>query len=124
MRRLLLFLVMYGAGAANSAAKQIVVKAGVLIDGRGRILRNQQIAIEGSRIASVGPASGTTTYDLSQFTVMPGWIDTHVHLDWHFDKTGKLAKPQNEKPEQTVLYDAENAWDTLVGGFTTVQSVG
>ena len=55
---------------------------------------------------------------------MPGFIDTHVHLDWHFGPDGALAKPDTERPEQTVLYAAENAWLTLQGGFTTVQSVG
>ena len=124
MRKLLLFLFVCGAIGSGLRAQQIVIRAGTLLDGKGGVLRNQQITIEGSRITSVGPANRRATYDLGQFTVMPGWIDTHVHLDWHFDKTGKLAKTQNEKPEETVLYDAENAWMTLEGGFTTVQSVG
>jgi len=55
---------------------------------------------------------------------MPGWIDTHVHLDWHFGADGKLAKPNTDKPEDLVLFDAEDAWLTLQDGFTTVQSVG
>ena len=56
---------------------------------------------------------------------MPGWIDTHVHLDWHFDpKTNKLSTRNGDKPEETALFAAENAWLTLNGGFTTVQSVG
>ena len=102
----------------------IVIRAGTVLNGKGGVLRNQDITVEGARITSIRPASGKATYDLRALTVMPGWIDTHVHLDWHFDKTGKLAKTQNEKPEETVLYDAENAWLTLQGGFTTVQSVG
>ena len=56
---------------------------------------------------------------------MPGWIDTHVHLDWHFDPaTNKLSNRANEKPEDLALFAAENAWLTLQAGFTTVQSVG
>lgn len=105
-------------------AQTVVIDAGTVFDGKGGVLRDQQITIEGSRITSIKPGHGVATYNLRDLTVMPGWIDTHVHLDWHFDKTAHLAKQQNEKPEETVLYDAENAWLTLEGGFTTVQSVG
>jgi imidazolonepropionase-like amidohydrolase len=55
---------------------------------------------------------------------MPGWIDTHVHLDWHFGKSGMLSQGQGEAPGELALHNAENAWLTLAGGFTTVQSVG
>jgi len=55
---------------------------------------------------------------------MPGWIDTHVHLDWHFDEAHHITNRNNESRETLVLYSAENAWVTLQGGFTTVQSVG
>ncbi len=105
-------------------AQTIVINAGTVFDGKGGVARNQQITIEGSRITAIHAGRAPATYDLKGLTVMPGWIDTHVHLDWHFDKSGKLAHQQNEKPEETVLYDAANAWATLVGGFTTVQSVG
>ena len=54
---------------------------------------------------------------------MPGWIDTHIHLTWHFDSQHKLAN-HSEPPQAAALYAAENAWVTLQGGFTTVQSVG
>ena len=55
---------------------------------------------------------------------MPGWIDTHVHLDWHFDETHHITNRNNESRETLVLYSAENAWATLLGGFTTVQTLG
>ena len=110
--------------ASFSGAQTIVIDAGTVFDGKGNLLHNQQITVEGSRIVNVGPGRAPANYKLSNLTVMPGWIDTHVHLDWHFDRSGKLAKTQNEKPEETVLYDAANAWSTLAGGFTTVQSVG
>jgi imidazolonepropionase-like amidohydrolase len=45
-------------------------------------------------------------------------------MDWHFGKSGKLSQGQGETPGELALYAAENAWNTLVGGFTTVQSVG
>jgi imidazolonepropionase-like amidohydrolase len=45
-------------------------------------------------------------------------------MDWHFGKNGKLSQGQGETPGEVALYAAENAWLTLAGGFTTVQSVG
>jgi imidazolonepropionase-like amidohydrolase len=46
-----------------------------------------------------------------------------VHIDWHFGLNGK-SNPPGEQPQETVLFAAENAYVTLMGGFTTVQSVG
>jgi imidazolonepropionase-like amidohydrolase len=63
------------------------------------------------------------TYDLRGMTVMPGWIDTHVHVNWHFNADHKYVGGR-EDPKDSALYTAENVWLTLQGGFTTVQSVG
>jgi imidazolonepropionase-like amidohydrolase len=86
-------------------------------------LKDRQIVIEGSRIVSVGPASEKPTYDLRGLTVMPGWIDTHVHINWHMDANHKSISGR-EAPELNALYTAGDAWITLLGGFTTVQSLG
>ena len=104
--------------------QRLVISAGTVIDGRGAVLHNQQITIEGSRIVSIDDSKIAADIDLRKYTLMPGWIDTHVHLDWHFGKDGKIVRQRNEAPEELVLRDAENAWLTLQGGFTTVQSVG
>ncbi len=108
---------------AVSFAQPIVLETSTLLDGKGGTLKNQQIVIEGSRIRSIAPGKAAATYDLRGLTVMPGWIDTHVHLSWHFDSNHKLVN-QSEPPQTSALYTAENAWLTLQGGFTTVQSVG
>jgi imidazolonepropionase-like amidohydrolase len=122
-RLLLLFLTALLPYLANG---QTIVRAGMLIDGKGGVLKNQDIVIEAGKIRAVRPAARSTPadYDLSSMTVMPGWIDTHVHMDWHFDANHKLANRNQEKPQQLALFAAENAWLTLQGGFTTVQSVG
>ena len=114
--------------AGNFAAAQdrpVVLRVSTVLDGRGKILRNTVIVVEGGKIASVGGAApqGAITYDLSTLTVLPGWIDAHVHPTWHFDATGKLAG-ENEPKEQTVLAGAANSWKMLTAGFTTVQSLG
>ena len=114
--------------AGNFAAAQdrpVVLRVSTVLDGRGKILRNTVIVVESGKIASVGGAApqGAITYDLSTLTVLPGWIDAHVHPTWHFDATGKLAG-ENEPKEQTVLAGAANSWKMLTAGFTTVQSLG
>jgi imidazolonepropionase-like amidohydrolase len=105
------------------AQQRIVIQAGTVLDGKGGVLRNQQIAIEGGRIVSVGPGTAKATYDLSGMTVMPGWIDTHIHLNWHMNAEHKSVS-SGGKPEDVALYTAADAWMTLQAGFTTVQSVG
>jgi imidazolonepropionase-like amidohydrolase len=102
---------------------QIILQTSTILDGKGGVQKNQQIVIEGSRIQAVKPGSADATYDLRGLTVMPGWIDAHVHLDSHFNAQHKLVDA--EGPPQTVALDAaENAWVTLQAGFTAVQSVG
>ncbi len=63
------------------------------------------------------------TYDLSRLTLLPGWIDTHVHITYHFGSTGR-AFEKDEPPEQATLAAAGNAYAMLLAGFTTVQSIG
>ena len=105
--------------------RPIVLKAVTILDGKGQILRNTIIVVEGGKIARVGGAvpPGAIIYDLSGLTVSPGWIDAHVHPTWHFDAKGLLAG-ENEPKEQTVLASAANSWKMLAAGFTTVQSLG
>jgi imidazolonepropionase-like amidohydrolase len=114
--------------AAIAAAQPIVVKTGNLIDGKGRVLKNQEIVIEGGKITSIGPAKQKPTVDLSAMTVMPGWIDTHVHVTWYFNKEGRLEQGPGRggktTPAQATLYSAGNAYATLMGGFTTIQCPG
>ncbi len=117
------FMLLALAGAP-ALAETTIINAGLLLDGRGGVSHDQQITIEDGRIASIGSRHRKATVDLSRYTVMPGWIDTHVHLEWHFGKDGTLAKRDGEPPEEAALYDAENARLSLQGGFTTVQSVG
>ena len=109
--------------AAAQPSNRIVIQTSTILDGKGAVLHNQQIVIEGSRIVSVGPGKEKVTYDLRGLTVMPGWIDTHIHLNWHMDANHKSVSGGG-KPEDMAIYTAADAWMTLQGGFTTVQSVG
>jgi imidazolonepropionase-like amidohydrolase len=101
----------------------IVIAASTVFDGKGHVLHDTRIVVQGGKILRVDPKAEPVTYDLRGLTVMPGWIDTHVHMTYHFGPSGKYAD-QNETPAQGALANATNAWVTLMGGFTTVQSVG
>ena len=107
----------------DAAPKRIVIATSVLLDGKGHILRNTRIVIEGSRIVAIDPRARPVDYDLRGRTVLPGWIDAHVHITWGFGPDGKNAGMSGTT--QAAAYQAAaNAWTTLMAGFTTVQSVG
>jgi imidazolonepropionase-like amidohydrolase len=103
--------------------KRVVIGVGMLLDGRGHVLRDTRIVVEGSKIVALDPKAAPVDYDLRSFTVLPGWIDSHVHITWSFGENGKNEGP--DKTTQFAAYQAaSNAWLTLMAGFTTVQSVG
>jgi imidazolonepropionase-like amidohydrolase len=109
-------------GAAQTTP-EVTIRARTVLDGKGQILRNTVVAIRDGKIIRVGNAAGAVTHDLGALTLMPGMIDTHVHIGWHFDAKGRYHSGP-EPAEQAALYGAENAFVTLMAGFTTVQSVG
>jgi imidazolonepropionase-like amidohydrolase len=109
---------------AQTSVRRIVIAASELLDGKGHILHDMQIVIEGSKIVAVRPASaGPVDYDLRGLTVLPGWIDAHVHITWSFGKDGKNVGASGTTQDD-AYQAASNAWVTLMAGFTTVQSVG
>jgi len=125
VKRLVVVLICVCAGlpASTQSPTRVVVSVGTLIDGAGSVIRNTRIVVQGDKIAAVDATAGPVDYDLTGTTMMPGWIDTHVHINWHFDANGKSVNA-GEKPDEAALATAEDAWSTLQGGFTTVQSVG
>lgn len=103
--------------------KKTVIAVSTLFDGKGRVLHDTHIVVEGSKIVAVDAKAEPVDYDLRGMTVMPGWIDAHVHLTWIFGKDGKNAGQGGTTPE-AIYSAASNAYVTLMAGFTTVQSVG
>src|SRR5437773_4792758 len=102
--------------------KRIVIAANTLLDGHGHVLHDTRIVIQGSRIVAIDPKAEPVDYDLRGLTVLPGWIDSHVHITWSFGPDGKNAGAGGTT-RAAADAAAANARVTLMAGFTTVQSV-
>jgi imidazolonepropionase-like amidohydrolase len=116
--------------ATIATAQNTYILCGKLIDTRnGKVKTNQTIVVTGKTITSIEdgfilPRNTTDkTIDLKTKTVMPGWIDMHVHLEFETSPTEYL--------EEFTLNDADVAYKalgfaktTLMAGFTTVRDLG
>jgi hypothetical protein len=69
---------------STAPGHRVVIAASQLLDGKGAVLHDTRIVIEGSKIVAVDPKAGPVDYDLRGLTVLPGWIDAHVHITWSF----------------------------------------
>ncbi len=110
----------------NGDAGVSVITADRVLDGAGRVLEGHGVVVRDGRIAAVAPnaelpAAGRRL-EFPGGTILPGLIDTHVHLTWHFGPDGRLAR--GAPPDATALYGLENGLKMLRAGFTTVQSLG
>jgi imidazolonepropionase-like amidohydrolase len=113
------------AGAVASAQQQeLRIRAARVVDGTGQMFENTTVVVRGSSIAGVeASASKAADIDLGKSTLLPGLIDVHSHIGWHFGPSGRY-EPRAGTPAQDILYAAENAYVTLMAGFTTIQSPG
>ena len=105
-----------------------IIRARRILDGTGKVLTNTDITIVDGRITALRPATGAlpaNAIDLQQRTVLPGLIDTHVHIGWYVNSANRLhTDTDGDTPATQALSQAGNAWVTLRAGFTTVQSIG
>ena len=111
----------------TSAPERITLRAARVFDGAGKIINNGVVEISGARIVAVDDRKGPVTRDLGNVTLMPGMIDVHVHIDWHFQPNGLYGFRQGndrETPEQTAKAIQANLDATLDAGFTTIQTLG
>ena len=68
----------------------IVIVADRVLDGRGHVIPNTRIVVENGKISRLDPGAIGATYDLRGFTVLPGWIDVHVHIGSYFGPDGRI----------------------------------
>jgi imidazolonepropionase-like amidohydrolase len=117
------------AMASPAAARDLVVHAGRLIDGLGGEPRSQvSILIHDDRITAVQSGfvspPGAEVVDLSRSTVLPGFIDCHVHITGQSDGGDLVAESVTRTGYDAAYISVANARRTLQAGFTTVRDVG
>ena len=114
------------APSEPSPDETLVLSADRVLDGRGGILENHGVVVREGRIAAVLPEAELPAegerLDFPGGTILPGFIDTHVHLHWHFGEDGRFTR--DDPPEVNALHALENGIRMLEAGFTTVQSLG
>src|SRR5215468_10493888 len=118
------------AFSSIATAQVTAVRAGRLVDpDSGTVLNNQVIVIDGGKIQAMGKGlaipAGARVIDLSDKTVLPGFIDCHTHLaDGNGIENRDPFNVLKKTASQVVLESVPNARITLLPGFTTVRDVG
>jgi imidazolonepropionase-like amidohydrolase len=129
IRPILSALAVSAALTGPALADTVYLTAGSFVDpAAGETLKDQAFVITDGKITARGPKSrlkapkGATVVDLGDATMLPGFIDMHVHL------TGDAEDPPYESlsfsDERMAITGVKNAKLTLLAGFTTVRNVG
>lgn len=117
-------------GAPAAAPHPTVLRAAHMFDAvSGKLVEHAQVLVVGNRITRVGTTEippDAEVIDLGDATILPGFIDTHVHLsgqttgNWYGDFFDNMMR----FPAEQALYGAYNARVTLEAGFTSVRDLG
>ena len=113
-------------GVATQLAAETVIHAGSLIDVQaGEVLTEQSIFVDDGRVLRIEPGyhPGAEVIDLRNATVMPGWLDMHVHIAGENNPQRRLEATTLD-PADFALRATVYAKRTLMAGFTTVRDLG
>jgi imidazolonepropionase-like amidohydrolase len=122
--------VVHAEGDAVPATETIALKAAHVFDSTGTLLKDGAlVVVRGDRIVSVGGGeapAGARVIDLGDATLLPGFIDSHTHLTFEFEKDFNryMYTALRRFPAEQAMYAALYAKRTLEAGFTTVRNVG
>lgn len=116
------------AGAGPAFAKDMVIHAGRLLDGSGKSQANVSVLVTDDKITAVQSGfvtpAGAEVIDLRTSTVMPGMINTHVHIGLG---GGRVTVDPDGHPRTAldgVLAATPITRGFLMNGFTSVRSLG
>ncbi len=132
MLRRMLLSVAVALAAAAPAAETVLVQAGHLLDRPGKPARGPStVVIVDGRVSEIrdgfvdaGAFPGARVVDLRGRFVLPGLIDSHVHLDSDLAGIAGQVEDMTRSPA-AAAYDAlVNGQKTLCAGFTTVRNLG
>ena len=110
-------------------AQQTILHCGQLFDAkRGKFLKAQSIIVEGNRIKAVVKGyeqanQNDRTIDLKNKTVLPGFIDMHVHIEGETNNSSYIKRFVDNEAD-TAYEAAQYARRTLMAGFTTIRDMG
>ena len=111
---------------------KLILRSAVLIDGTGTLaVKNAEILVEDGVIRGVGrsgehPATDCKIVDFGQSTILPGLIDTHVHLQFDAGKTteGIIRRQVAATDAQLAMRALSHAQSALAAGVTTLRDCG
>jgi imidazolonepropionase-like amidohydrolase len=127
----LVFAQVSPADTVPAPARPIVLKAARLFDSvSGNVIEHGMVVVSGSKIVAVGSdvkiPDNAQVIDLGDATLLPGFIDAHVHMsdesspEWYHDWFNGIMR----FPAEQALYGAHYAKVTLEAGVTTVRDLG
>ena len=114
---------------SNIAYADTLIHAGKMIDGISvTVIENVTLRIKESKIQKIevgfiDPDPNDTLIDLRDQTVLPGLIDTHVHLTGEYNENSRLKRFISNEADY-ALDSALYAKKTLEAGFTVVRNLG
>jgi imidazolonepropionase-like amidohydrolase len=113
------------------ASQAVVLKAAHIFDAvSGKLEDHGLVVVQDGKITGVGAGAeipaGARVIDLGDATLLPGFIDSHVHLDGQFEENWYQGFYQGHtrSPAEQALYGSKYARLTLYAGFTSVRDVG
>ncbi|WP_436515122.1 amidohydrolase family protein [Ekhidna sp. To15] len=128
MKKLTLILLSL-ALSVSVFAQRTIIHAGSVIDGVSKkVAKERSLVVEGNKITAIengyiAAETGDVVIDLKNHTVMPGWIDLHVHIEGE-TSPDRYIRVFTDNPADKAFLSVDIAKRTLMAGFTTVRDVG
>jgi imidazolonepropionase-like amidohydrolase len=116
--------------AARAETPLLAVRFGQLVTGRGAVIADAVVVVDGDRIRAVGSGDtavpeGARVVDVRPLVGMPGLIDAHVHMAFVWGKSpGTTPWTETLSPGEAVFLAQDNARRALEAGITSVRDLG